>query len=219
MKRCNGVAVWAAVIGAVAVLALMVSSKAPGGLLEPTDAPAPTMHTLDEIYANTRSIVEPPEALATARGPAYLFVDGIQGGVPKGPHGGWIEIFNFANDLELVGDYSGGGGAARVQIADFVVTKQLDKSSPKLAVACCKGQQIAQATIEWVSPVNDSDVWYRVRLQDVLVRRISPRLVNRGDGLVMMEEVALVFGKITWEYLGTGGPIVSYWDVKLNQGG
>ncbi|HPD45362.1 MAG TPA: type VI secretion system tube protein Hcp [Anaerohalosphaeraceae bacterium] len=149
MKRYHGVAVWAGLISGVCVWGLLCSSRAPSGELQPPGPPAKSMHTLDEIYANTARVVVPPEALATAGGPVYLQVHGVEGGVTEGDRKGWIEIFGFVNDMEFAADHLGGGGAGKVQFAPVVVTKQLDKASPKLALACCKGTISSRVRIEW----------------------------------------------------------------------
>ena len=220
MRGYNGFAVWAAVIAAAVIGGHLFSSKAPGGSLEPPAAPGGTMHSLDEIYANTAGVIVPPEALATARGPAYLYVDGVRGEVTESLHRDWIAIFGLAHDMELAISYGAGAPTAgRVQMAPFVVTKEWDEASPRLSLKCCNGQNINRIVAEWISNVDAGLVNLRVTLENVLVSRVSQRLVRRGDGFVLMEEVSFVFRKIKWEYRNDKGDmVIVQWDVVTNTG-
>jgi len=216
MRRYGGVAVWAAAVAAVVLGGLVFSSRAPGGELEPSAPPAKSMHTLDEIYANTASVVVPPEALATAGGPVYLWVESIPGGVTERERENWIGVFGFVHDMVMdIVRTPGGASADLVQMAPVVVTKQLDRASPKLALACCKGTHIYEVKIEW--PKAERELISRVTLQDVLVTQVTPRLVYRGDGFVLMEDVSFTFNKIKWEYWdATAGRIEAGWNVVTN---
>jgi type VI protein secretion system component Hcp len=54
-------------------------------------------------------------------------------------------------------------------------------------------------------------------LEEVCVARVSPRLVYRGDGFVLMEEVALTFAKIKWEHWDKEGQRTdAQWNLKTN---
>lgn len=214
------------VLGAAAIFAVAMYS--PAGPLEPTAPPAGTMHTLDEIYANTASVVVPPEALAKARGKAYLRIDTILGESKDPAHKDWIDIFVMSYQETMSVTYGGGGGAGtgRVSFSDLIVVKELDRSSPKLALACAQGQHIKQIVIECMTsdPANPKK-YNEIRLTDVLVSGVTPKMVYRGDGFVFMEEVAFNFARIEWTYYiydesgNLKGQVPAYWSLIENRGG
>lgn len=214
------------VILALAVLAvLVVAMYSPAGPLQPTAPPAGTMHTLDEIYANTASVVVPPEILARARGRAYLRIDSIQGESKDHAHENWIDIFGMGYQEKMAFDYGGGGTTGKVSFSEISIVKEVDSSSPKLALACAEGQHFKQCLIECMTLDEEPRHYYDIRLTDVIVSAITPKMVYRGNGFVFMEEVLLNFVRIEWTYYpyntsGTpGDPIRTYWDIARNTGG
>ncbi len=216
-------------ITAVVIFAL----RAPAGSLEPTSAPGPTMHTLDEIYANTlnsntssSSVIVPPEGAATRRGKSYLWIEGVPGESTDDKRDLWIDIFGFEYAQTQTYDSSGSGGAgsARVEFSSVTITKQIDKASPQLSLNCCTGQHIPRVYIETTKAATDgsAEVLYKLELQDVLVTGVAPRLVYVGDEYVLMEELSLGFAKIKWiysEYDPKGGvqEVKQGWDLEANQ--
>ncbi len=214
------------VLGAVAVLAVALYS--PAGPLDPTAPPAGTMHTLNEIYANTASVVVPPEILARPRGKAYLQIQGVLGESTDAAHKDWIDIFGISygeKNTVIVGG-GGGGTAGRVNFSDLTVVKELDLSSPKLALACGTGKPYPELLIQCMMPdAVKPQRYYEIKLTDVIVTGVTPKMVYRGNGFVFMEEVAFNFSRIEWTYyyIDESGSlrtqVRTYWDVALNKGG
>ncbi|NLH16015.1 MAG: type VI secretion system tube protein Hcp [Phycisphaerae bacterium] len=204
---------------------LIVAIYSPAGPLQPTAPPAGTMHTLDEIYANTASVVVPPEILARARGRAYLRIDSILGESKDEAHEKWIDIFGIGYQEKMTIDYSGGGGVGKVSFSDISIVKEVDISSPKLALACAKGTHIKQVVIDCMTNTEKAQRYFVLTLNDVIIAGVAPKMVYRGNGFVFMEEVSLNFARIQWEYYPfdeTGVPgsrIETYWDLKQNTGG
>lgn len=209
------------VLGTVALFTIALYS--PAGPLEPTAPPAGTMHTLNEIYANTASVVVPPEILARARGKAYMRIENFLGESQDPAHKDWIDIFGVSYK-ETMTPGSIGGGAGKVSFSDLTVVKELDLSSPKLSLACAQGQHIKQIVIECMTsdPANPKK-YYELRLTDVLVSGVTPKMVYRGDGFVFMEEVTFNFAQIEWVYYcydesgALKGTIREGWDIAANK--
>jgi type VI secretion system secreted protein Hcp len=216
-------------ITAVVIFAL----RAPAGSLEPTSAPGPTMHTLDEIYANTLNsstsstgVIVPPEGAATERGKSYLWIDEVRGESTDDERRDWIDIFGYEYVMtQTYTDPSGGGGSAgRVSFDAITIIKQVDKTSPQLSLHCCTGRHLNRVYIESTLLTADRipGVYYRIELEDVVVAGVAPRLVHVGGEYVLMEEVSLRFGKIKWiysEYDPKGGvqEFEQGWDLEANQ--
>jgi type VI secretion system secreted protein Hcp len=216
------------VLGAVAVLAVALYS--PAGPLEPTAPPAGTMHTLDEIYANTASVVVPPEALAKARGKAYMRITTpeVKGDSQDSLHKDWIDIFgiSFQESMAITIGGGGGGGAGKVAFSDMTVVKEMDSSSPKLMLTCAKGDHYGEVLIQGMMPGADSDKkCFEIKLTQVYVTGVAPRMVYRGNSFVLMEEVKFKVVKIEWTYYPydesgkAKPPVTAYWDIAMNSGG
>lgn len=205
-KQFTGITLVIISIVSIASLAL----KAPAGLLEPTSAPGSTMHTLDEIYANTLNsntsstgVIVPPEGAAMGRGKSYLLVAGVPGESTDEERQGWIEIMGFSYEmLWQPPDPTGGGASGKTDFSVITLVKQIDKASPFLSLYCANGTPIATVYIETTQVSKDTipPVFYRIELENVLVAGVAPRLVYVGGEYVLIEEVALNYARIKWTY-------------------
>lgn len=204
-KQFTGFTLVIIAIVSIASLAL----KAPAGSLEPTSPPGPTMHTLDEIYANTLNsntgstgVIVPPEGAATGRGKSYLWVEGVPGESIDEDREEWIDIMGFNYEMLQQPPDPTGGGASKTNFSAITLVKQVDKASPFLSLYCANGTPISRVYIETTRVSEDTipPVLYRMELEDVLVAGIAPRLVYVGGEYVLIEEVALSYARIKWIY-------------------
>jgi type VI secretion system secreted protein Hcp len=71
----------------------------------------------------------------------YIQFDIIPGECTEKDHQGWCNVLSFSQDQSLPNamSASSGGGAGRVNLKDLIVTKPIDKASPKLAQAVWQG--------------------------------------------------------------------------------
>src|SRR6266498_863552 len=78
----------------------------------------------------------------------FLKIEGIDGESRDDKHKGEIDVESFSWGLTQLGTlaFGGGGGAGKVNMQDFHFTMPINKSSPKLFLACASGQHIKQAT-------------------------------------------------------------------------
>jgi type VI secretion system secreted protein Hcp len=216
-----------ALIVLASVIFVVMALDLPAGPLDPPAAPSPTMHTLDDIYANTAGVIVPPEAAARPRGPSYLSVAGIPGECDA-DHKDWIDIFGYDFEVSVPDTtyYSSGRDPSQWSKFRYVnVIKEVDKASPLLMLKCAQGQTIPSVIIESTQPGNtgQSPVYMRLQLTNVVISRIAPRLVYRGDSYVHMEEVSLYYEKIEWRYdvIAPDGTKVETvqegWNLKFNQ--
>jgi type VI secretion system secreted protein Hcp len=83
---------------------------------------------------------------------AFAMVDGIEGESTDENHQGWIELLNYNlivnQNVSSTASSAGGASAERGDFKDFSFEKALDKSTPKLALACANGTHINNITIE-----------------------------------------------------------------------
>src|SRR5262249_3140713 len=107
---------------------------------------------------------------------AFMQVDGIEGESDDADHKKWIEINSFSQGgtQPNAGQRSTGGGAASAQVTmqDVSVTKDYDKSSPKLLNAMVTAKHIPTIKFEFVRSAEDPVVYLKVNLSDVLISSI-----------------------------------------------
>lgn len=80
---------------------------------------------------------------------AFLKIDGIDGESLQKGHEKEIELTGFTWGAENSGSFAGnlGGGSGKVAMRDFKFTVPVNKSTPKLFLACCTGDHIKSATL------------------------------------------------------------------------
>lgn len=137
---------------------------------------------------------------------------GIEGESTDSKHDKWIEIESWSWGLSNTGSFNAGGGKRSVQ--EFSVVKKLDKSSPKLAMACASGQIIPTVTLELVVLPEDPAIpdattrYMKYIMRDVLISSVRPG-GTVGD-VLPLEEVSLNFMIIELIYnreLPSGEPL------------
>src|ERR1043166_4955437 len=78
-----------------------------------------------------------------------LKLDGIEGESQDAKHKGEIDLESWSWGETQTGTMhaGGGGGAGKVQMQDFHFVMKVNKSSPKLMLACASGEHIKSATL------------------------------------------------------------------------
>ncbi len=148
----------------------------------------------------------------------YLEIEGIPGESTDNSHKGWIDISSFSHDIMNTRSSGGGGGAGKVSLSDILVSKGIDKSSPKLMEACVTGKAIPSATLVAVpsNRENSSQPYMKYTLKDVLVSSYS---ASGASGDLPSESLSLNFTKIEWTHStrnadGTIEETTGGWDSK-----
>jgi type VI secretion system secreted protein Hcp len=161
----------------------------------------------------------------------FVQIDGIPGESLDDQHPDWIEVLSFEHAMEqpasASASSSGGATAERVNHKPFIFVHQIDKASPKLAEACCKGTHIAKIVFEFCRAGGEEKTkYYEVVLEQALVNSIKPRgATDKDERGFPTEEVALTYGKINWNYIqqkrsdgAGGGSVATGWDLTSNKG-
>jgi len=136
---------------------------------------------------------------ATMFAPAYIKFDGVDGESKAKGHEKWIELqsFNAVEAQAAVRDVASGQASGKRDAATgmatgkrqhkpFVITKTVDKASPKLAEAVAKGKVFK--TVE----IGDGAMIYK--LEDCIITSISASPSSGGDR--PMESLSLNYTKI-----------------------
>jgi type VI secretion system secreted protein Hcp len=135
---------------------------------------------------------------------AHLRIDQIPGEDPDQKHARWIQIMSFTFSGNTGGSAGMGSGMAggKVTCQDFVVTKYVCQSSPKLFQYCCAGQQIKDATVEFCRSGQKSaeqEMFLKYDFADMIVSSYSTG-GSAGDGGLPMETISFNFSKMNMEY-------------------
>lgn len=116
----------------------------------------------------------------------------------------------------------GGAGAGKANVQDLSITKYIDKSSPALMLACCKGTHYDDAELI-VRKAGDTPLEYvKIKLTEVLITAVSTGGSGGEDRLT--ENVTLNFAKFKFIYkeqdkggAQAGGDKEYGYDVEANK--
>src|SRR5262245_33426145 len=113
-----------------------------------------------------------------------------------------------------------GAGAGKCNVQDVSFTKYIDKASPDLMLACCKGKHYDTATLVVRKAGTTPLEYVTLTLSEVMVTNVSTGGSGGEDRLT--ENVSLNFAKIKFDYKeqtdkGAAGATPSMtWDIAQN---
>ncbi len=156
----------------------------------------------------------------------FLKIEGIEGESADSKHKNEIDIESWSWGETNSGShaYGGGGGAGKVSVQDFSFSMRVNKSSPKLLLACANGQHIKSALLTCRKAGKEQQEYMKVKFTDLLVSSFQTG-GSGGDNLIPVDQISLNFAKIEYEYYpqkedGTlGSKVPVWWDLKQNKGG
>lgn len=130
----------------------------------------------------------------------FLKIDGIKGESKDDKHKDEIELLAWSWAQTQTGSAGRGGGmgTGKVEVHDISFTKNLDKATPKLMLACASGNHIPKAEMVMRKAGGEQKEYLKIELEDVMVSSYSTSGSGGGDSPT--ENVSLNFGKITVEY-------------------
>jgi type VI secretion system secreted protein Hcp len=150
----------------------------------------------------------------------FLKIDGVDGESQDSKHKNEIELESFSWGATQSGTFGfgGGGGAGKVQMQDFHFVMKVNKSSPKLFLACANGEHIKKAVLTCRKAGKDQQEYMKFTFSDLLVS--SYQTGGSSSDVVPVEQISLNYAKIEVEYKeqkpdGTlGGSIKAGYDLK-----
>jgi len=158
---------------------------------------------------------------------AYIKFDGVDGEALDKDHKAWSDLASFGQGVHQPGGTSTGATRRRgdVILDDIACSKELDKSSPKIAEAVCKGKVFPKVEIHLSASYTDVGrvTYYAYELKNVLVTSYSIGGSGQAED-VPMEDFALNFEEIKVTYTENDskgkkkGNVEYSWKVEEGEG-
>jgi type VI secretion system secreted protein Hcp len=139
---------------------------------------------------------------------AYLKLDGIQGEATDANHTNEIQLLSFSfggTQTSSIGSHSGGSGAGKVELANFSITKYVDKASTPLFKSLVTGGHIATGVFSGVKSGADGKPYLKLSFEELFVTSIHVSATSE----IPTESVSFSYKTIKYEY--------STQDAKGNQ--
>src|SRR5437868_14548146 len=129
----------------------------------------------------------------------FLKIEGVDGESTDDKHKGEIDIESFSWGVTQSGTHGGGGGggAGKASFQDLHFHTTVNKSSPKLFLACATGEHFKKAVLTVRKAGKDQQEYYKVSLSDCLVS--SYQSVGGGDPIAT-DQFSMNFAKVEFEY-------------------
>src|SRR5690348_9578917 len=131
----------------------------------------------------------------------FLKIDGIEGESQDAKHKAEIDVQSWSWGETNMGTSAAGGGsgAGKVHMQDFHFTMHVNKSAPKLLLACASGQHIPKATLTCRKAGTDQQEFLVINFTDLLVSSYQTGGSSGGE-VIPVDQISLNYSKIEYEY-------------------
>lgn len=154
----------------------------------------------------------------------FLKIEGIDGESQDHKHKSSIDVESWSWGETNSGDSAarGGLGAGKVVMQDFHFVMKINKSSPKLMLACATGEHIKKATLTCRKAGKEQQEFLKVTFSDLIVSSFQTGGSGHSD-VVPTDQISLNYSKIEFEYKeqkpdgSLGGAVKAGYDLKINK--
>jgi len=153
--------------------------------------------------------------------PAYMTIEGIEGGVQIAGREGTIEVIGFDHELRIPTDSMQGQITATRKHEPLVITKGFDMSSPYLYEACANGTTLPNIEILWyeINTSGEEVAYFSHILENVKITNVTPKMHNCKDidfeRFPHLESVAFKYDTIHWTYLDGNLKVTDSWTTQV----
>lgn len=134
----------------------------------------------------------------------YMKFDGIDGESKDKDHDKWSDVLSFSKGIHKAGAGATGQSRRRgiATLEDIQVTKEVDKSSPKLSEAVLGGKVFPKVEIHNTTTYGEGAhvTFYKIELKDVMVSSQSFS-ASGGGNAVPVESFSLNYSEIKETYI------------------
>lgn len=149
-----------------------------------------------KIFHLTAVLVGIGLGITSSQGAAFIKLGDIKGEATDNEHKDWIIIESMSHGITNQRDAASGLPTGKRQHKPFTITKEIDKSSPKLMEACVNGRAIPVVRLEFVRK-GEQDRYYEVIIKNVLVTSYQS---GAPSGQAPTESFSLNYEEIKWTY-------------------
>ena len=157
---------------------------------------------------------------------AYLRLKGqkqgdMKGSVTQKGREGKIAVIAVSHEIVSPRDAASGLPTGKRMHKPFVITKELDQSSPLLYNALVNNENITDFELQFWRPAmtGAEEQYYTVRLTNANIATIDFRMLNtKNPDLVRYaeyEEIAFTYQKITWTWVNGGITAADDWSAPI----
>ena len=129
----------------------------------------------------------------------FLKLGDIKGESMDSKHKDWIEVLSWSWGTSTGTGKTRKGTAPAVCIADLVLTKNVDSSSPQLIMNGVLGQAAKEATLVMRKAGKEQQEFLIIKMQDVLVSSYQTGGSSNSEAQ-LLDQVVLHFSSISGEY-------------------
>ena len=161
---------------------------------------------------------------------AYITLKGqktgqIKGSVTQKGREDSIEVIAVSHEIVSPRDPASGLPTGQRMHKPFVITKEIDKSSPVLFKVLTTNENLTEFTLRFWAPNNKAAAgtgtevqYYTVKLTNANIASIDTRMLNNKNPDLMRyapyEEVAFTYQKIEWTWTDGGITASDDWDAR-----
>jgi type VI secretion system secreted protein Hcp len=122
----------------------------------------------------------------------------IKGESTEQGHKDWVDALNVSFQVSKTPVKARSAGAVKAKEGSaLAITKEVDTASPKLFEACTKGTHIPEVTIEYMRAQGGKPIVYlRIKLNEVVISRITHNATPAGANVVPTETLNLVYSSM-----------------------
>ncbi|MFX0085195.1 MAG: type VI secretion system tube protein TssD [Candidatus Hodarchaeota archaeon] len=147
----------------------------------------------------------------------YVRIEGasqgvILGNVQTSGFQGWIEGYQYSHSMYYPTDPHSGAVTGQRVHTPVIILKEVDKSTPKLSQAFVTGEKLNEVLIRFFN--QSSYNYFTVKLEDATInsiREFMPNNLNPSTYQPLMEEISLVYRRITWTWEEEGIEFTDDW--------
>lgn len=138
----------------------------------------------------------------------------IKGDVFERGKEGLIKVISYSHEIVSPRDVASGMATGKRQHKPFVLRKEVDRASPQLYTALSTGENLPDVTLNLYRPSMKAGggtavQWFSIRLTNASISGIKSWIDDKGTAV---EEVSLVYQRISWTYTDGGVMFEDAWN-------
>jgi type VI secretion system secreted protein Hcp len=144
----------------------------------------------------------------------YVRIADITGEATAQYHEGWITALAVSTDVETSITIGPGGiNSSKPQFGNVVFYKQVDSTTPLLALAVAQGETVGDVTLDVVDSVSALPVYH------IILRHAYVAGSEQSAGSeTPVELISIAYEAIEWTYTYQGHEIMAWWNITTGMG-